>query len=489
VTAAAADRPLLRRLPWLAVIVATLVATLLRLRLLDAGPDVDVDAFAHALIARRLLLEWRDITIHWVWLPLWHLVGAVGAATGHDLSVQRAVSALASGASPLVLTALLRERDRESYTPFLAGVICALWPLHVVMGATAQPESAFQLLTLLTCLTWERKQPVATGVLLGLAALLRYEAWVLPGVFALLWWAQGRERRGLWAWMIPGAVIVGWVLLHRAMTGEWFWFLRENRLYIARAWRELRIHERQPPSLRLAPVWYLAAIPWLSMGPPLLFAIPGVPPVVRRAPRSLALMGLVLLAFVTAVWVARTNLGLMRHFVALIPFYATLVASGITAVAALTARALGRPSMARALALGLCLAVVQHVARGPLERQVRWATRDSRRLYVQERAVASVLRANLDERARVFCDVRSLEVFTQLPPWRFIRWRVSDVSDFTLLVEASQRGRVLVVTDPSRATQLRAGVRVLHRDATLVVLRRDAPAVLDPRIVAMPAAD
>jgi hypothetical protein len=489
VTPAAADRPLLRRLPWLAVLLATLVATLLRLRLLGAGPDTDADAFGHALIARRLLLEWRDITIHWVWLPLWHLVGAVGAATGHDLSVQRAVSVLASGAAPLVLTALLRARDREGYAPFVAGVLCALWPLHVVMGATAQPESTFQLLVLLACLTWERKQPVATGLLLGLAALLRYEAWVLPGVFALLWWTQGRGRRGAWAWLIPGAVIVAWVLLHRALTGEWFWFLRENRAYIARAWRELRIDERQPPSLRLAPIWYLAAVPWLSMGPALLFALPGIPPFVRRAPRSLALVGAALLAFVTLVWVARTNLGLVRHFVVLVPAYAALIASGIIAVAELAARALRRPQLARAMALGLCLAVVQHVARGPLEKQVRWTTRDSRRLYVQERAVAAAVRANLGERTRVFCDVRSLEVFTQLPPWRFIHWRVSDVSDFTLLVEASQRGRVLVVSEPSRVTQLHADVRVLYRDATLVVLRRDAPAVLNPRIVAMPAAD
>ncbi|MBK8695743.1 MAG: hypothetical protein IPN17_26595 [Deltaproteobacteria bacterium] len=308
------------------------------------------------------------------------------------------------------------------------------------------------------------------------------------GVFALLWWAQGRERRGLWAWTIPGAVIVAWVLLHRAMTGEWFWFLRENRLYIARAWQELRLHERQPPSLRLAPVWYLAAIPWLSMGPPLLFAIPGLPPVVRRAPRSLALMGLVLLAFVTAVWVARTNLGLMRHFVALIPFYATLVASGITAVAALTARALGRPSMARALALGLCLAVVQHVARGPW--RSRCAGRPATPVGSMCRARGGLGAARQPRQAGAGVLRRALAGdLHAAPPWRFIRWRVSDVSDFTLLVEASQRGRVLVVTDPSRATQLRAGVRVLYRDATLVVLRRDAPAVLNPRVVAMPAAD
>lgn len=488
-TAADTDRTPPRRLPWLAVLLATIVATLLRLRLAGAGPDVDADAFGHATIARRMLLEWRDITIHWVWLPLWHVVGAVGAATGHDLGLQRAVSMVASGVAPLALTALLRGRDRETYTPFLAGVLFALWPLHVVMGATAQPESTFQLIALLACLTWERKHPVTAGLLLGAAALLRYEAWVLPGVFFALWWTGGRERRGAWAWLIPGAAIAGWVLLHRAATGEWFWFLRENRQYVARAWRELRISERRPPSLRMGPLWYLVGVPWLSLGPALLFALPGVPWVARRAPRSLAAVGAALLAFLTLVWIARTNLGLARHFVVLVPLYATLVAAGMTAVAEAVARALGRPHLARAAAVGLCLAATQHVARGPLEKQVRWTIRDSRRLYVQERAVAAVLRANLDDRARVFCDVRSLELFAQLPPWRFIRWRVSDVSDFTLLVEASQRGRVLVVTAPERSTQLREGVQVLYRDATLVVLRRDAPAVLTPHVVRMPAAD
>ncbi|MDB4928405.1 MAG: hypothetical protein JWM10_889 [Myxococcaceae bacterium] len=484
----ATPRPPLRRLPWIAVLLATAVATLLRARLLAVGPDVDSDAYAHAVIARRLLLEWRDITIHWVWLPLWHLVGAPGAATGHDLTLQRLLSVAASAAAPLVLTALLRERDRETYAPFLAGVLCALWPLHVVMGATAQPESTFELIALLACFTWQRKQPVATGALLGLAALLRYEAWVLPGVFFVLWCCEGRPRRGAWAWIIPGLAISAWVLLHRASTGEWFWFLRENRRYLARAWAELRLAERRPPSLRYAPVWYLAAIPWLSAGPPLLFALAGLPWALRRAPRAFVAVGAALLAFVTAVWVARTNLGLTRHFTVLVPLYAALMAAGMTAAARALAARLGRPHLARAIAVGLLVAAVQSIVRKPLERQLRWAERDSRRLYGQERAVAAVVRANLGDRARVFSDVKSLEVFLALPPWRFVRWRVSDVSDFTLLVEASQRGRVLVVTAPARAAQLRDGVTVLYRDATLVVLRRDAPAVVEPWIVRMPPA-
>ena len=487
-TAAAADRPPLRRAPWLVVVLATLVATLLRVRLALAGPDLDVDALAHAAIGRRMLEEWRDVTIHWVWLPLWHVVGALCAALGHDLVGQRALSLLASAVTPLALTALLRRRDRETATPFLAGVLCALWPLNVVMGGTAEPEGVFQLLVLWACLTWERKQPVATGALLGLAALLRYEAWALPGVFLALWWVEGRARRGAWAWIIPGAAIAGWALLHRAQSGEWLWFLRENRRYIAQAWREMALAERRPPSLRLAPIWYLTGIPWRSVGPVLLFALPGVPAVLRRAPQTFVAAGAALLAFVTAVWVARANLGLDRHFMVLVPLYATLVAAGMTATAERVTGALGRPQLARVAAAGLCLAALQHVARGPLKRQMRWTAHAARGLYARERAVGAALRASLTPQARVFCDVRRMEVFLRVPPWRVIRWEAQAIGDFNLLVEASQRGRALVVTAPARAAQLREGVRVLYRDEALVVLRRDAPAALDPRVVRMPAA-
>jgi hypothetical protein len=470
------------------VVAATAVATALRVRVALAGPDVDADALAHATIARRVLEEWGDVTIHWVWLPLWHLVGAAFAAVGHDLAGPRALSIAASAATPLLLTALLRRRDRETLTPFFAGALCALWPLGVVLGAAAQPEAAFQLLALGACFTWEGKRPVAAGALLGLAALLRYEAWVLPAVFFALWWLDRRPRRGAWAWIIPGAVVVAWVLLHRALTHEWFRFLRENREYVARAWREQAIDRPGNPSLRNAPLWYLAGVPWRSLGPVLLLALPGLPTVVRRGPPALVAAGAALLAFLTAVWVARSNLGLARHFAVLVPLYATLVAAGMTAVGAAVARALRRPRRARAVASGLCLAALASVARGPLERQLRWNARESRGLYVRERAVGAVLRANLDARARVFCDVRALEPFLGVPPWRVLRWQAQGIGDFTLLVEASQRGRALVVTAPARAAQLREGVRVLYRDEALVVLRRDAPAVLDPAVLRMPAA-
>ena len=74
----------------LALVVAW--ATWLRLGLITAGPDPDTDGYAHFQIAHRLAAEWRDLTIHWVWLPLWHLVDLACDALGGGFVAVRLVS-------------------------------------------------------------------------------------------------------------------------------------------------------------------------------------------------------------------------------------------------------------------------------------------------------------------------------------------------------------------------------------------------------------
>src|SRR5256885_1607801 len=77
---------------WLAVALAVAWVTRVRVGLLSAGPDLDSDAAAHAMIGRRLATEWRDVAIHWVWLPLWHVVHAAAAGVGGDIETVRALS-------------------------------------------------------------------------------------------------------------------------------------------------------------------------------------------------------------------------------------------------------------------------------------------------------------------------------------------------------------------------------------------------------------
>ncbi len=496
------------RLGPLLLLVVGLWATAQRVGLIAVGPDTDTDAFAHARIARRMLTEWGDLRIHWVWLPLWHCVGALGALLHRDLLFPRLVSLGCSVLSPWVLSDLLRPRaeslrpwlrEAERVIPWVAGALLAVWPFNLGVGASGEPEALFQLLVLLTAWSWSRGHPVTAGTALACATLLRYEAWPLPFVMLTAWCFDRRTLRSALAWLLPVASITAWGALHWYQLGEPLQFLGVNRRYIVQAWVDLRITERNPPSLRYAPVWYLALVPHQSVGAALAWAIPGVAWVSLRSPRVYTALSAALLALVTAVWMTRTNLGLLRHFAVLIPFYAAAVAAGVCVTFAWAAWALSirlgnnAKSLAATAALVASAVASAGVLRGVITDRatayVATARRDSSGMYVRERRVAEILRGELTGCARAFYDLEGYDVFSGLPAWRFIRWDVPDVRDFNTLVEAAQCGKVLVVSRPQRVTQLRRDIVVLYRDDSVAVLRRGRPAVVTPWLLSQPRAE
>lgn len=474
--------------PWIALALVTLLATALRVRFLGVGPDLDVDTYGHATIARAMLTSWRDIRIQWVWLPLWHVVGLGAALAGLDVTLQRWLSIGAAAAAPLLLARILRDRDRDTLAPFIAGAFLAMWPLQVFLGASGEPEATFQVLTLLACLAWERNHPVSAGVALGLAALLRYEAWVLPPVFFALWCSRGRPARGAWAWAIPAALVGAWLVVHRIAIGEWFWFVRENARYVRVARLQFHLDAEHSRAVRAAPFWYAYVIPRDAVGWVLVFALPGLFGVLRRAPRSFTASGLALLALVTAVWVRCGNLGLTRHFMNVVPLYAALVGVGIDVVATAAARAARRPTCAPFVAAALAVVALVSIARGPVRQQWRDRAFHAARAYLAERRVGAIVRANSDGRSRMFCDLPVVEVFSRFPADRVIRWRADFVRDFNLRVEAAQRGHVLVVVAPERVDPTWREMRILYRDERFVVLRRESPAVVTSWLLARPEA-
>lgn len=474
--------------PWIALGLVTLFATALRVRFLGVGPDLEGDTYGHATIARQMLTSWRDIRVQWVWLPLWHLVGLGAALASLDVILQRWLSIAAAAAAPLLLARVLRDHDRDTPAPFLAGAFLALWPLQVFLGASGEPEATFQVLALLACLAWERGRPVSAGVALGLAALLRYEAWALPPVYFALWWARGRPARGAWSWAIPAAVVAAWLTLHRLAVGEWLWFMRENARYVAEAWVQFQLDAGGSRAVRDAPFWYVYLVPREAVGWVLAFAVPGLFALLRRAPRSFTASGLALLAFVTAVWVHRSNLGLARHFMNVVPLYAALIGAGVTVVAGVAARSVRRPTWAPVVAVALALVALVDVARGPLRRQWNNRAFHAARALRAELRVGAIVRANTDGRSRMFSDIPVVEVFSRLPTDRVIRWRADLIHDFNLRVEAAQRGHVLVVVAPDRVDPTWSEMRTLYRDERFVVLRRESPAVVTPWLRARPEA-
>lgn len=485
--AATSNRSSLLRLgPWVALALAVGWATWARLALRASGPELDTDAFAHMLIGRRMLEDWRDLRVHWVWLPLWHVVDALVTLAGGTLEQVRVGNTLLAMLPPFLLAATLRGHLRarpalapwltsaECAIPFVAGALLALWPLCIALGQSGQPEVLFQTLVLGACLAWQREHAFLAGVLLALAALLRYEAWLLPPVFLALWAARRpRAWRGMAAWILPGMAIVAWCWVHYCFSHEPLQFLRLNREYLRQAFIDLRLPWADDPSLLHSLLWYPVTIPARDVGGLLWFAALGAPWFALRAPPVHRSVALVLLTFLVYAWVRRINLGLARHFAIVAPFYATSMAAAACCAFAWAAARLQRlvhaPLAATLAGATLALLVLWNHAIP----SVHVLRRRQALAFLADRRAADALRANVGATGRVYCDQPRIEVFSRLPPWRFIRWTVSDVRPYNMWALANARGTALAVSIPAHVVQLRGHSRVVHDDGSFVVMRYD----------------
>src|SRR5688572_490983 len=148
---------------WLSILsfcALTLVLCAWRLHCVTLGPDPDTDAYGHYMIARQLLETPENLRIHWVWLPSYHALLALGVWLGVSLDGVRCVNAMLAAVPPLLLFfGLARGRAGEAptFVPWLAAVLALGAPLAVQMGTTGQMEVWF------SCL------------LLGIALALRHE--------------------------------------------------------------------------------------------------------------------------------------------------------------------------------------------------------------------------------------------------------------------------------------------------------------------------
>src|SRR4051794_24167762 len=94
--------PTLRgRLGWTALFATIGWVTWIRLGLRASGPDLDGDAYGHLVIGRVMLEQWSDVRIHWVWLPLWHAVGAITTRLGGGLEELRLFNCMLGALTPV----------------------------------------------------------------------------------------------------------------------------------------------------------------------------------------------------------------------------------------------------------------------------------------------------------------------------------------------------------------------------------------------------
>lgn len=424
-----------------------------RIACIRSGPDPDTDAYGHYVIARQLLDTPWNLKIHWVWLPFYHLLLAGGIALGATLDHVRMLNALLA-MGPALLLAWVANPGRhttapafERWLPYLAAALAAATPIAVQMGTTGQPESFFAV-TLLGLAVLLRAERYGLAAAVGCVAVLtRYEAWaVVAAVGVVLASRQWIGRKPVWSASVcvvaPAACVVCWAGA-RALGGEhWFAFIRENQHFA-----EAALSGRPAaPSARVVELLraLLEAWPWALVA---LLAILGLYRTWRKEGVWFLAVPLGVTAFLIASSLSRSQLGLARQWVALVPFVALSVAHGVAQAAvwgmrggealvsahrgsaALQARLLGGKllesphsgdiafaAMAACLALGAFR--VLETSLGDWRRHTAFGLQ-------QQRAAAHFLNGTPTESILV-CDEASVEVLSELPTSRFVRVFVSE---------------------------------------------------------------
>ena len=443
------------RSPWtitLAIVTAALAAW--RVSCVLAGPDIDTDAYAHHMIARAILDDPRDLAVHWVWLPLFHYAQVPLVAAGGTLEDVRWINVGLSAATPWVLYGYVREtaRARESKLPpeataFLAAVFAAACPIAMQMGTTGQPEPLFELVVLGLAVALERRRDVLASGLLAAAVMLRYEAWGVliavgasfAGVAAWRRWAPRHAGGDLEAShrfavvAAPLLLIAAWAALRRPVDGRWFGFLRQTQEFATDALGGGG--PRTPLASALSflrdLLYYPVVVPFRVLGPVLPIAPLGVWRTVRQQGRTFVLVFAACLGFVSLSWAKHGSLGLDRHFVAVVPLYATFAAQGVAVVADGVARLAERrasdASAVRAARSVAALLAALSIAGLAVELDVwRGFWRASIARGWPDRAALGAYLRSLPDTSTIFCDDATLEMSSRLDRRRFDRHWIDD---------------------------------------------------------------
>jgi len=478
-------RPEMRARWWsLAALLAALTALAVwRAACVRAGPDIDTDAYAHHAIARQIAADPRDLGAHWVWLPLFHFAQLPLVLAGGTMEHVRWANVALTALLPIVLFAYVRRTARPGaagvpadVTALVAALVAAACPVAMQMGTTAQPEPLFALLALGVAISFERRRDVAAAVMLGTAVLLRYEAWaVVAAAAAALAVERARARGGRAgvaavgggrAWVVvavPVALILGWAALRRPVDGQWFGFLRQTHEFATGALPGAAAadHGFGQRALWLARdlLFYPVFVAARALGPALAFVPFGVARTVREQGGRFTLVLLACLGFVSLSWATRSSLGLDRHFVAVVPLYATFAAQGLSAAADARARAAGRAAgearersavvtsiaAGRTVGAALAFAVIAGLGVELVVWMGSWRASIARG-WPDRSALGAYLRS-LPGTPTVFCDDATLEILSGLDRRRFDRHWVDDPHTWALVEEAArERGTVYVAT-------------------------------------------
>jgi hypothetical protein len=499
------------RTPWLVALALSLAALATwRVVCVVAGSDIDTDAYAHHMIARAILADPRDLSVHWVWLPLFHYAQVPLVALGGTMDHVRWANVVLAAAVPWVLFTYVRRTARagEAQAPpeataLLAALLAGACPIVMQMGTTAQPEPLFALLVLGIAIAFERRSYAATTAILSAAVLIRYEAWaVLAAITAVLimeaWRRRGRQgmlemnslASGSLVVLVPALLIVAWAALRSPIDGQWFGFLRQTRDFATQALRQESALDRGVWGLARDLAYYPIVVPVRVLGPTVGLAPFGIARTVQQQGRRFVLVLLACLGFVSLSWVMRSSLGLDRHFVAVVPLYATFAAQGASVVADWGVRVAQRfirserGSVLVGRGMAGSLVVVSLVGFGVQVDEWMDVWQASIARGWPDRAALGAYLRSLSGAPTIFCDDATLEITSRLDRRRFDRHWIEDPHTWYRVQEVTkEQGVAYIATwrrklrghEQAGAIVFRAGFDPADQEGTGVAIMRMVP--------------
>lgn len=306
-------------------------------------PDGDTDAYAHHVIAREIIMNPGNLSVHWVWLPLFHYISAALIIIGAKMQTLRFFNIALTIAISYYTFHYTRKSSGSGKTAFFAFILTIFMPLGILMGTTAQPEPLFSLLFLVFIILFTSKKFILSSLILSFLSLLRYESWsvlFIIGIYTIIMIYKKRSiylddfGKNLSVYLniiLPVLAILFWSFLRYPYDGKFMGFIGGTKEFVFDALKLSENNDWGISDVFYDTFHYIFWIPFLFYGLNLFFIIPGLRDTIKNQ-KWLFIFGLGILAFISLSWIFKSNLGLNRHFTSLIPLYSIIIANGINRI-------------------------------------------------------------------------------------------------------------------------------------------------------------
>ena len=430
-----------------------------------------------------------DLSIHWVWLPLFHYLSAGAILIGAGMDSIRFINVAIWFVTPLILFGYLYKFEKENklFIAFLSSLLCALFPVGILMGTTAQPEPIFSLLILLFVIFASEERYLISSIILGLACMLRYEAWaVLFAVFLLYFFEIFKAKKfildsRILNFIIPGIFILVWAILREPFDGKLFGFLTQTQEFANDALKEKNSFQGGFFKIVKDFFHYPIFIPLIFTGLNVLFLPFGIKSFYRNN-KWFLFSGTGILVFITVSWMMKSNLGLNRHFVSLISFYSVLSAYGILNVSQDLQKYFKSKKRFKSINIKKSLLTIIFIT--CISYLVMWLyiwQADNTEGFPERKAAVEYFKT-IDNGKTVFCNDAIFEISSNLDMKRFNHvWMENNPAAFETIKQfARNEGNVYIITSTNKIQNLNSLGKIIFKspansktNADVIILRVD----------------